>query len=208
MEKPAVTDHAIHDLLKARWSPRAFSHQPIETDKLLSLFEAARWSPSGGNSQPWSFVVGLRGDATHDKLVETLMGRNVDWAVNAPVLMLAVAKIEHKPGVMNRFAPYDLGQAVAHMTVQASALGLFVHQMAGYNAEAVRRLLDIPDTHEPLTMIAIGYQGRVDDLPDDLRARELEDRSRKPLKEFVFGERWNQTLGLVETAPVNSQEIL
>src|SRR5579871_6373943 len=119
MEKPAVTDHAIHDLLRARWSPRAFSRRPIETDKLLSLFEAARWSPSGGNSQPWSFVVGLHGDATHDKLVETLIGRNTEWAVNAPVLMLAVARTEHKAGVMNRFAPYDVGQSVAHLSVQA-----------------------------------------------------------------------------------------
>ncbi|SRR5258708_1916556 len=204
MEKPAVTEYEIHDLLKARWSPSAFSNQPVEPEKLLSVFEAARWSPSGGNSQPWSFIVGLRGDSTHDKLVETLTGRNTEWAVNAPVLLLSIAKAEYKPGVANRFAPYDLGQAVAHLTVQASVFGLYVHQMGGFNADAARHLFDIPAGYDPLTMIAIGYQGNLDDLPEDLRTRELVPRSRKPFKEFIFGERWNQPLGLVETAPVNS----
>ena len=203
MEKPAVTDYAIHELLKNRWSPRAFSRQPVEPEKLLSLFEAARWSPSGGNAQPWSFIVGLHGDSTHDKLVETLTGRNAAWAVNAPVLALSVAKAQYKPGVMNRWAAYDVGQAVAHLTVQASVFGLSVHQMGGFNADAARHLFDIPADYEPMTMIAIGYQGSIDDLPEDLRQRELETRSRRPLRDFIFGEHWNQALELVEL-PVSS----
>lgn len=203
MEKPAETDHEIHELLRSRWSPRAYSHHPVEEEKLWSLFEAARWSPSGGNQQPWAFIVISRFDQdVHEKLVETLSGRNKLWAKDAPVLVLSVARLNSQPaGNNNRFAYYDVGQAVAHLSIEASALGLYTHQMAGFDAEGARQLFHLPESFEPMTLTAIGYAGDVDGLPDELRERELAPRTRKPLSEFVFHGSWGHTLGLAQHEP-------
>ncbi len=197
MYKSAENQYPIHNLLKERWSPRAFASQPVEEEKLLSLFEAARWSPSGGNSQPWHFIVVNQANRElHEKLVATMTGRNPLWTKNVPTLIVTVARMNPERPAANRFAYYDLGQAVAHLSVQAADLGLHVHQMAGYDAAKVRELLEIPDGYEPMTIVAIGYFGKVDDLPEELGLRDDETapRTRKPLTDFVFGERWNQPL--------------
>src|SRR5262245_50049451 len=115
MHKPAHTQYTIHELLESRWSPRAFASQPIETDALLSLFEAARWSPSGGNTQPWSFIVVTQAhQEAHQKLVAIMTGKNPVWAQHAPVLVLTIARINPDAPERARYAYYDLGQAVAH----------------------------------------------------------------------------------------------
>lgn len=195
MENLAETHYPIHDLLRRRWSPRAFSSQPIEDDKLLSLFEAARWSPSSGNSQPWAFVIARRDDQdSHRRLVETLTGRNPLWAEHAPTLVLAAAKVPAQPGVTSRYAYYDLGQAVAQLAVQASALGLFVRQMGGFDARRAAELFELPDDYEPVTVIAVGYRGEAEALPEDMRVRETAPRTRRPLAEFVYEGGWHRPL--------------
>ena len=125
MEKPADTQYPIHDLLKRRWSPRAFSERPVEPDALRSLLEAARWAPSSSNEQPWSFIVATRdNEAEHGRLVSCLVDGNVPWAQRAPVLMVSVARMSFEDeGKPNRHAFHDVGQAVADLSVQATALG-------------------------------------------------------------------------------------
>jgi len=197
MNKPAENQYPIHNLLKERWSPRAFASQPVEEEKLLSLFEAARWSPSGGNRQPWHFIVVTQANQElHESLVGTMTGRNSLWTKNVPALIVTVAKMNPEMPAANRFAYYDLGQAVAHLTVQAADLGLHVHQMAGYDAAQVRELLQIPDSYEPMTIVAVGYNGNVEDLPQEMGLRDDESapRTRKPLTDFVFGDHWNHPL--------------
>lgn len=196
MIKPAEVRYPIHDLLQNRWSPRAFSTQPVEDEKLLSLFEAARWSPSGGNAQPWAFIVTTRSSdaGCHDQLVQVLSGRNKLWAKDAPLLVLTVATPYPRSAAANEYTFYDLGQAVAHLTVQAGALGLVVHQMGGFDRQAARLLFGLPEGYEPMTVIAIGYQGNAEDLPEELRERELAPRTRKSLEDFVFADRWEQPL--------------
>jgi nitroreductase len=201
MKKPAETNHDIHELLSSRWSPRAFSDRPVEADKLRSLFEAARWAPSSANEQPWAFIVASATDQpAHAAIVETLTGRNPIWARLAPVLVVSLARMHYQlpraSGRPNRHAYYDVGQAVANLTVQATALGLVVHQMGGFDAEAVRRTLSVPDDYDAVTVIAIGYPGSADDLPDDLRERELDARPRRQQAEFLFGGRWGEALEL------------
>ena len=194
MQRPAETQYEIHEFLKQRYSPRAFTAQPVEDDKLLSLMEAARWAPSGGNKQPWAFIVVPQSDAlNHPRLIGALSGANPTWAQNAPVLVVAVATLNPPPDT-NRYAFYNLGLAVAQLTVQATALGLYVRQMGGFDHEKAHQALDIPDDHEPAVVLAIGYLGNVDDLPDELRQRELSARARKPLTEFVYGGRWGEPL--------------
>jgi nitroreductase len=204
MEKPAETQYPIHPLIKARWSPRAFEARPVEPEKLLRLFEAARWSPSGGNLQPWTFLLITSDEPeAHARLIDVLGARNQIWARQAPVLILAIAKTERQPGVPNRWSWYDVGQAVALLSVQATAEGLVMHQMAGFDAEKAREQFGIPGGYEAVTAIALGYRGSPDDLPEDFRIREREPRSRKALHEFVFGRQWGQALQIeTESQPV------
>lgn len=186
MQKISVSSHPIHQLLRSRWSPRSFSPQLIEEEKVLSLFEAARWAPSGGNLQPWAFVLTTLGTEPHRRFVEILSGNNQRWAKNAPLLVLSLALRERKDGAPNPWALYDLGQAVANLTVQATHLCLSVRQMGGFDKARARELFEVPGDYDPVTAIAIGYQGRPDDLPEDLREREKTERTRIPLSEFVF----------------------
>jgi nitroreductase len=200
MRKTATSEFPILDVLKERWSPRAYDSKPVEDEKLWSLLEAARWSPSGGNSQPWSFIVTRKGDVAFDKLVSALSGNNQKWAGNAPVLIVSIGKTTRADGTPNPYAPYDVGQAVAHMSIQAESSGLRVHQMAGFNADQLRSAFEIPDGFNPLTVIAIGYFGSLDQLPDDLQQRETLDRSRKPWNEFVFNGKFGEPLTKPEDA--------
>ena len=187
MNKPAQNDHPIHELLQNRWSPRAFSGQMVEHEKLLSLFEAARWSPSCINLQPWSFIVVNRDEPLPFASMVSILGeRNQMWAKHAPVLVLALAASEMEPGKPNPYAAYDLGQSIAHLSIQASALGLAVHQMGGFDRLKAAQVFELPQGSLPMSVFAIGYPGDPATLPEGFREREMEPRTRKPLSEFVF----------------------
>lgn len=199
LEKSAATSYAIDPLLRERWSPRAFSPEPLAAEQVLSLFEAARWSPSAMNEQPWGFIVAPREDAAlFAQAVECLAEGNRVWAQHAPLLVVAVARlVRQRDGAPNGVALYDLGQSVAHLTVQAASLGWLVHQMGGFSADAARAAFGIPADHAPVTFIAVGRMGDPGALPEALRARELAERQRKPLSELVFGEHWGQPSALL-----------
>jgi nitroreductase len=193
MEKPAQTQFPIHELLKKRWSPRAFDERPVEADKLLSLFEAARWAPSSNNGQPWRFLVaGKENKAEYDRLFNCLVEGNQKWAHRAPVLLLSVAKLQFEDGSPNRHALHDTGMAVENLAIQATALGLVTHQMAGFLIDRARMDCQIPEGYEPVAMMAIGYPGDPALLSDRLRARETQPRVRKPVTEFVCSATWEQ----------------
>ena len=204
MEKPAQTDFPIDDLLRRRWSPRAFSDQPVEPEKLRCLLEAARWAPSSYNEQPWAYLVATREDPEeYARMLSVLAEGNIAWAQRAPVLMLSLARLNfERNGRPNRHAFHDVGQATANLVTQATALGLFVHQMAGFHAEKARELFSIPEGWEPVAAIALGYPGDPESLPEPLREREFAPRTRKPLEQFAFAGRWGQTSKLVAPASV------
>ena len=199
MEKPADTQYPIHDLLKRRWSPRAFSDRRVEPATLRSLLEAARWAPSSSNEQPWNFLVATKDEqAEHGRLLSCLVEGNSLWAQRAPVLMVSVARMSFEEGgEPNRHAYYDVGQAVADLSVQATALGLMVHQMAGFHPDKVRELYGIPTGFEPVAAMALGYPGDPQSLPEKLKTRESAPRERKPVAQFVFTGRWGKTSPLV-----------
>jgi len=192
MEKRAATSVPIHDLLERRWSPRAFANRSVGSETLRKLFEAARWAPSSSNIQPWNFIVAMKEDPQEfARALECLRPGNAAWAAHVPVLVFSVARKNFpNSSDLNRCAEYDVGQAVAHLTFQATAEGLGVHQMAGILPDKVKELFGVPYGYEPLTAFAIGYPGDPDSLPEDLRQRELGPRTRKPLESFVFAGRW------------------
>ena len=194
MELERQTDSnpaGVHGLLERRYSPYAFSPRPVEPEKLRQLFEAARSAPSSYNGQPWRFVVARREDAGgFGRLLDTLVDQNRKWARNAPVLVLSVAKVDFThSGQPNRHAWYDVGQAAAYLTLQATELGLYVHQMAGFDPVKARQLLNIPEGYEPAAMMAVGYP---DDSGPLAESRQLDStrRPRKPLDTLLFEGTW------------------
>ena len=199
MEKPADTQYTIHDLLRQRWSPRAFDDRSIELEKLGSLFEAARWAPSSNNHQPWRFLVATKENKVeYDRLFNCLMEGNQTWAHRAPVLLLSVADLQFEDGSQNRHALHDTGMAAENLVIQATALGLVAHQMAGFRIDQARADCQIPHGYEPVAMIAIGYPGDPALLSDRLRARETQPRIRKPVTDFVYSTTWEQSLPLLK----------
>jgi nitroreductase len=201
MRKPALTDHPVHELIHHRWSPRAFSDEPISAELLRSLFEAARWAPSSNNEQPWAFLVASKHDPeSHAKMVSTLVEFNQVWAKHAPVLAIAVSELAFaRGGKPNRNAFYDTGAAVAYLSTEATARGLFVHQMAGFDPHKAIELFSIPTGWEPIAAFVIGHPGDPQSLPETLRERELAPRTRKPLSEFVMSGSWGQPASFLKT---------
>ncbi len=199
MEKLAETQFPIHDLLRRRWSPRAFADRLVEPEKLRSILEAARWAASSFNEQPWGFIVATKQDEPEwSRLLSCLVEGNQVWAKQAPVLMVSVAKLTFgRNGESNRHAWHDVGLAVGNLVVQATSLGLSVHQMAGILPDKVRELYGIPHGFEPVAGLALGYVGDPDSLPEPLGQREQAKRMRKPLAEFIFSTRWGQVSPLV-----------
>ncbi|MGH9778869.1 MAG: nitroreductase family protein [Candidatus Acidiferrales bacterium] len=198
MEKRAETGHPIHELLARRWSPHAFAERAVEPEKLLSLLEAARWAPSSYNEQPWAFLVATKDQPEeYARLLSCLVEGNQAWAKSAPVLMLSVAKLNFdRGGKPNAHAWHDVGLAAMSLVVQATALGLWVHQMAGILPDKARELYAIPEGWEPVAGFALGYYGDPRSLPENLQKRETAPRSRKPLESFVFTGAWGKTARL------------
>jgi nitroreductase len=202
-EKIAQTQYPVHELISRRWSPRAFADRLVPKDDLRRVLEAARWAPSSSNEQPWGFLVATKAHPEdYERLFSCLVPGNQLWAGQAPVLMLSVAKLVfEEDGSPNRHAMHDVGLAVENLILQASVLELFVHQMAGFDVDKARELFQIPTQHEPAAMIALGYLGDPDTLPEKLRAREHAPRTRKSLTEFVYTGRWGSPSPLVRKDP-------
>ncbi|MGB8259163.1 MAG: nitroreductase family protein [Terracidiphilus sp.] len=171
-----------------RWSPRSFSAREVASADLHRVFEAAHWAASANNEQPWRYLIGRRGTETHSKIAGALLGFNQQWAGQAPVLILtlASARMSHN-GSANAWALYDLGAANATLCLQAASLGLGTHSMAGYDQKAAREAFGISEEYVLGAVIALGYQGEPAELAtEQLVAREIAPRSRKPLGELVF----------------------
>jgi nitroreductase len=192
-EKVAKTEFPINELLARRWSPRVFEDRAVERHKILSLLEAARWAPSCFNEQPWCYLVFDGSDPEALESARSCLVEGNSWARKAPVLMLSVARnnFEHG-GAPNRHAQHDVGLASENLVLQAVALGLVAHQMAGFDLERARRQFHIPEGFTPMAMIAIGYpyRGSLDSIPEKLRAKELAPRQRRPIEEFAFSGKW------------------
>ncbi|BEV07786.1 nitroreductase family protein [Methylophilus sp. DW102] len=198
MQKPAITQQPINDLIANRWSGRAYdASQGVSQEQVISLLEAARWAPSCFGDQPWRYVVCNKADNLQawQAAFDCLVPGNQSWAVNAPVLLLICADTlfshNDKP---NRWAPYDTGAATENLCLQATALGLMAHQMGGFDADKARTTFNVPERYQILAMVTVGYQADVESLTGETKERETAARSRKPLNELFFNGQWNQSI--------------
>ncbi|MFO7939003.1 MAG: nitroreductase family protein [Bacteroidales bacterium] len=183
-------NNKILSILTERYSPVAFSDKPVDDATLQLLFEAASKAPSSYNDQPWHFFVARKDqEELYPQLFDALMEANQLWAKTAPVLMLSAAQmISPTSGKENRFAFHDTGMAMGNLLAQATHMGLFVHQMGGYSVSKARKAAALPDNMEPVAMIALGYKGDVNQLPESLHEKDQKRSDRKAIDEFVFTE--------------------
>jgi nitroreductase len=181
-----VPEDRLHPLLSRRWSPLRFDEShALGPDEVGLLLEAARWAPSAGNSQPWSFVVGRRGDGVHARLVERLYPSSRRWAPTAALLVanLSHRLVESTDWEFSEFAHYDLGQAVAHLTLQAQAMGLGVRQFRAFDREGLAAAFDVPAHWEVTSMAAIGRpDAELEPSPED----DSPSRQRLSLDEILW----------------------
>lgn len=186
MSRLATTIAPISDVHAARWSPRSFDAvAELTRESVLSSLEAARWAPSANNVQPWRFVVGFRGDETFTTIAANLMSFNAAWAPQSSALVVNIAHTTDAEGKENAYALYDLGQAVAHFTLQASHDGLFTHQMGGINREELATAFSVPAGFSVISVTAVGFLGAPEALPPVLAEREVAPRTRIELDTIV-----------------------
>ena len=188
MQKSAEFGSPVLEVIQQRRSRRAYGSKMVEPEKIRSLFEAARWAPSSLNEQPWFYIYATTDQSPLWKnIFETLKEGNKVWARHAPLLILSLARKNFiRFDSPNPSARYDLGAANAFLSLQAAHLGLNVHQMAGFDAQTAIKNLGIPDLYEPVIIMAIGYPGNVETLPENLKAREFAPRERYVEQEFVM----------------------
>lgn len=183
----AQTSAPVLPALAERWSPRAFDEaHTFPEGALRGMFEAARWAPSAGNTQPWRFILARRGSESFAKIEAQLLGFNQAWAGNAAALIVNVAEMVDAEGNARPWAEYDLGQAVAHLSVQAQSEGYHLHQMGGFNRDGISAAFELEERFLPISITAVGSIGLADALSDPLRERELAPRSRFDLDDIML----------------------
>jgi nitroreductase len=182
----------IHELIDKRWSPRAFSEQEIETEKIEKLFEAASFAASCFNEQPWRFIYATKNyPERYEQLLSCLVEFNQIWVKTAPLIMMTLAlKKFAKNKKENYHARHDLGLAIGNMSAQATSMDLHMHQMAGFNVKKAREMFEIPEEFDIVTMIAVGYLGDPIQLPENIREMESSERDRRSLDQIIFDGEW------------------
>ena len=188
MRKPVVTSEPIHPVLAERWSPRSFeSGLALPESDLIAILEAARWAPSSNNLQPWKFIVTHHGDDRFQAISSMLAGFNQEWAPNASALIVACAEVVNDDGTPRPSALYDLGLSVGFLTVEAHHRNLVVHQIGGFDRDALALHFALPDSLKPVVVIALGKQAASSALTSDvLKEREESPRTRKALSEIII----------------------
>ena len=183
----------LNKLIEERYSPRAFSSKKVEEEKIALLIEAARWAASSFNGQPARYIIGRKGDENYDRIFNSLMPKNQLWNKSVPVLILTLAKATNSyNGKPNLYAQHDLGLAIGNLSIQAMEMGLYVHQMAGFDKSKAKELFNIPDDFLPTTAIAVGYLGDINELSEELKKMEQAPRVRREYDQLVYSGDWKK----------------
>lgn len=196
INKSIDTSASISDIIAERWSGVSFDpKRNVSNEDLQSVLEAARWAPSCFGDQPWRYIVSNK--ATHAQgwqlIYDSLVEKNQAWCQHVPVLIAACHDTQFTMNDNpNKYGAYDTGAASVSLCLQARALGLMTHQMAGFSAELIREKFSIPPRFEPIAIIALGYQIAEDEIPEQFKERELAPRKRNALSDNFFLGAWKE----------------
>lgn len=198
IEKKAITEVEINEIIAKRWSPRSFdANKQVSRKDILSLLEAARWAPSSMNDQPWRVIVWdkFTDENAYNKTFSCINEWNQKWVKNAPVLigMFSANYFDNKNEI-NLWSKYDCGAAAMSIILQATLLGLASHTIGGFNAEKLAKAFDIPEGFTPVSILVIGYQASEEQLEEPFKERELAPRSRKDLGMNFFLNNWRNPI--------------
>ncbi|GJD47573.1 malonic semialdehyde reductase RutE [Methylobacterium crusticola] len=185
---PRTADHPVDPLFLERWSPRAFTGEPIADADLMAMFEAARWAPSSYNSQPWRFVYARRDTPRWEPLFGLLVPFNQGWVKTASALVFLASSemMNTKDGLQPSWShSFDAGTASGYLQLQAVRMGWHVHGMTGFDKDRAPDVLGLPARHRVEAAFAIGRRADPATLPEEQRAREVPS-GRRPLSDFVF----------------------
>lgn len=197
IQKEIPVKYPVNGNIQNRWSPRAFDAKTPNDEDLRSMFEAARRAPSAFNDQPWSFIFAFKGTSEYNAIMESLVAFNQQWAITAPVLIVAMGSNRSSDGKReNTTWQYDTGQAVALLTIQGMEKGIYTHQMGGFNSQYICEYFKLPEHISPITVIAAGYPGDIGQIPASMREQEKEIKSRKEFDTFVFSHPYGSPNGL------------
>lgn len=180
-----ANEYGSNDIFRNRWSPRAMSGESVADSDLLAMFEAAHWAPSSYNNQPWRFLYAKKGDPQWQMFYDLLVEANQAWCKNAAVLIVIASKktFDHNGKPMPTHA-YDTGSAWCQFALEGADRGLVVHGMAGFDYDAAKEKLNIPDGFEVQAMAAVGILAEPNVLPDNLRDYE-KPSGRKDFKNII-----------------------
>jgi nitroreductase len=184
------SEYPIDRQFLKRYSPRAMTGAEMPMEELLTLFEAARWAPSSSNSQPWRFLFARRNTPEWETFFDLLDHGNKIWTHKASALALSVSRtVSERSGKPNATHAHDTGAAWMSLALQGSHMGLVVHGMGGFDRARAMSELNVPAEYAPQAMMAIGYYGNPEDLPEEKKAGETPSM-RKPLREIVIEGKW------------------
>ncbi len=194
-------------VIASRASRRAYTDRPVEPEKIERMIDAARWAPSSGNKQPWRFVIVEKGDPTRSAVEEALDPGN-SWAKRAPVLIVAGARKEDGSVVETReYFHHDTGLATMSLVYRGVDQGLLVHPMAGWREEPLKKALSLPGDFRPISVVAVGYAGKPEDLDEETRKKDSRPRVRKEAAEIACRARWGEPFrGTLPLAPAKVYE--
>jgi len=196
IDKAVDLSAPVHELITSRWSGVSYDpERNINEQDLRAMAEAGRWAPSCFGDQPWRILFCNRQSDSDawQKAFDCLAEGNQPWCQHAPVLAIICADtLFSQNGKPNNWCEYDTGAAALSLCLQASALGLMTHQMAGFSPDQARKSFGLPDSVKPLAMMTVGYQCSEENLPEEFRERELKPRERNALGKHFFLNAWDE----------------
>jgi len=143
------------ELIKRRYSVRAYKSTPVEEEKLQKVLEAAVLAPTAANRQPFRLIV-LR-TAGREAELKKIYPR--DWFVQAPIVVCACA-VKGEAWVRRdgkNYADVDTTIALDHLILAARELELGTCWIAAFDPAAARDVLKLSAELEPLAFTPLGY---------------------------------------------------
>ena len=168
----------FNELIRRRYSVRAYKPDPVEDEKLGIVLEAARLAPTASNRQPFQIIV----VHTQGRQAELAQMYHREWFAQAP-LILCVCGVPAQTWVRSKDGKnslqIDAAIVMDHIILAATDQGLGTCWIAAFDPVGVRQVLGLPDDVEPIVLTTLGYS-----------ADQPREKIRKPLAELVRFEKW------------------